>query len=1367
MNEEDDLINASLNAIKQFKNKIALLESQQKEPIAIIGMGCRFPGGANNPELFAQLLQEGFDASSEVPIERWDMNKYYADSIMPGKIISKKSCFLNIPIDEFDANFFGISPREAEFLDPQQRLLLEVTWEALVNAGIMPASLKKKNCGVFLGICTHDYAVLLQERIEDEAIDAFAGTGTALSTASGRISYLLGIIGPSLSIDTACSSSLVALHEACNSLRREESDLIITGGVNVLLSPRVSINFSQAHMLAPDGQCKTFDQAADGYVRAEGCGIIILKRLRDAKRDGDTILAIIKGSAVNQDGASSGLTVPNGPAQERVITNALNNASLKPGDIDYIEAHGTGTRLGDPIEIEAIHHVFKTRQQPLIIGTVKTNIGHLEAAAGIAGIIKTILALQHEEIPRHLHFNSLNPDIVDLEKIPAKIPLETIAWPRKNSHIRRAGISSFGFSGTNAHVILEEAPLQTESVEKQEIPKIEFKRQRYWIDFKKNETHTLYYQQDWSSESIELIKTSEKISGKWLVSNIKNNDMQIALPNHFEQMQYVKLEIPDDFDTHDYTGFILFFNAWDEDINMGSAFMSLSEKLVRFFQKLLSAKKEIQLLLVVDHPLLFSSLHGFVRSVMQESDLIVVQLLQLSHETDNALVLTSALKYQADYFPLQWTGEKLVSLELKKQLVNDEKNSPINNEATYIITGGLGALGLLTAKTLIEQGIKHLVLLGRQPLHVEHQALFNSWFDKGITAEYYVADITDKNALRKLFKLITTSWPSIRGVFHTAGVIEDSLLSHLSSKALSAVLLPKVVGTCNLQALIREFSIRLDYFVCYASTAGILGNTGQSHYALANGFLIGLMNYRHSVNEPGLSIAWGPWNIGMGSSSPDLITRWKAHGWTPLQSEMATNALLKVMSSSQSEVMISDIDWSVFLQKMPVVPNYFKNFKKISEQSPLNSDNKNPNSAFMLELFLMDKSKRHARILLELISWINEMTKNTGTTIQKDAKLSDIGFDSLLMLELIAKTRHCFGQLVNIDGDSIRHDMSILEYADFISNQFNQQQQHILNINPIAPISYSTSTITVEEEHTSAHDDSINFFPTIIMPTKKIKILFLHGTGIDAPLTKEIMELNHWMDTFDHIEWVFIDSPYKTNAIPLNFMSLYKSGKYDKKTLYGRWDLYRSYARHIDETLLEKFKIHYQSLIDDYSDEKAAAFFAEFQKNNDSQEELDGEFMWRALAFFQEKNAYSPQMASFQRTLEYLKEICIQYGPFDGIAGMCEGAATAGLFIRQLELGNINIPNNQFKFLISLSGWIGDGHEVQEKWYQPALPVSLPSLHVCGHGDTDYAKALFARNVALFLNKVVIWHSEGHVIPELKGDLKDQMRSFLDGIITL
>ena len=431
------------------------------EPIAIIGFGCRFPG-AKNPQAFWQLLRNGVDTITEVPPERWDIDRFYDPKpATPGKMNTRWGGFLD-EIDQFDASFFGISPREAERMDPQQRLLLEVAWESLEDAGIAPSRLSGSQTGVFIGIAHYDYARLLAS--EYSSINAYDGTGNILCIAPNRLSYILNLKGPSMAIGTACSSSLVALHSACQSLQNEESNLCLAGGVNLTLTPDANINCCQALMLSPDGRCKTFDASADGYVRGEGCGVVVLKRLKDALRDGDNIRAIIRGSGVNQDGLSNGLTAPNGPSQQAVIRQALKNAGVTPDRISYVEAHGTGTSLGDPIEMNSLKGVLmEDRQpnQPCWIGSVKTNIGHLEAAAGISGLIKVVLSLQHQEIPPNLHLKQVNP-YIKLENTPLSIPTELQQWSA-GEEPRLAGVSSFGFGGTNAHTILEEAPKQVKS----------------------------------------------------------------------------------------------------------------------------------------------------------------------------------------------------------------------------------------------------------------------------------------------------------------------------------------------------------------------------------------------------------------------------------------------------------------------------------------------------------------------------------------------------------------------------------------------------------------------------------------------------------------------------------------------------------------------------------------------------------------------------------------------------------------------------------------------------------------------------------------------------------------------------------------
>ncbi|MBV1920901.1 MAG: polyketide synthase, partial [Pseudomonadales bacterium] len=379
------LIKKSVLALEQVKKQNKAIVDAQHESIAVVGMGCRFPGG-KDLEAFWQLQLEGNDAITPVPGSRWDKDKFYdADPDVPGKICTKYGGFLD-GIDQFDPSLFGISPREASHIDPQHRLLLEVCWETMENAYIPASSLYGTKTGVFIGICDTEYAKL-QHSPTGENLNAYMGTGNAPSAASGRVSYTFGLKGPSMAIDTACSSSLVAVHQACVSLRRGESNLAFAGGVGMILSPLASMIFSKARMLAPDGRCKTFSDAANGYVRGEGCGVILLKRLSDAEKDGDNIVGLIRGSAVNQDGPSGALTVPNGPSQSDVIRLALKDARLDARDVNYVECHGTGTQLGDPIEVGAIDQVFKhgEREQPIQVGSIKTNIGHLEGAAGIAG----------------------------------------------------------------------------------------------------------------------------------------------------------------------------------------------------------------------------------------------------------------------------------------------------------------------------------------------------------------------------------------------------------------------------------------------------------------------------------------------------------------------------------------------------------------------------------------------------------------------------------------------------------------------------------------------------------------------------------------------------------------------------------------------------------------------------------------------------------------------------------------------------------------------------------------------------------------------------------------------------------------------
>ena len=457
--------------LRRERDDLALLNS---DPIAVIGMACRFPAQSHSPEEYWAALMAGRSGIVEMPEGRWPDRTSLESARWPG-------CYLDA-IDGFDAEYFGIAPREANQIDPQQRLLLEVVWEALWDAGIEPASLAGAVAGVFAAIYNSDYARMhFRDRT---ALGAYAGIGTAHSVAAGRLSYLLNITGPSLAVDTACSSSLVATHLAVQSLRSGECSVAIVGACSLKVLPDEVLVFSKWGMLARDGKCKTFDASADGFSAGEGSGAVILKRLSEALQDGDRIRAVIRGTAVNHDGRTTVLTAPNGLAQKAVIQAALENAQIERGEVSYIETHGTGTSLGDPIEVEALQAIYGAANQdadrlPCVLGAVKTNLGHLEAAAGLAGMIKTVLCLENGAIPKNLHFQTLNPQI-SLDSSRFIIPTDAVAWPR-GTRARVAGISSFGLGGTNAHVIIEEAPNVPGSRFRAPLPKRLWKRERYWL----------------------------------------------------------------------------------------------------------------------------------------------------------------------------------------------------------------------------------------------------------------------------------------------------------------------------------------------------------------------------------------------------------------------------------------------------------------------------------------------------------------------------------------------------------------------------------------------------------------------------------------------------------------------------------------------------------------------------------------------------------------------------------------------------------------------------------------------------------------------------------------------------------------------
>jgi acyl transferase domain-containing protein/acyl carrier protein len=1068
------------------------------EAIGIIGMGCNFPGGADSTQKFWRLLSNGYDAVTEIPADRWRVDDYYdPDADAPGKTYSRYGAFVS-GVDRFDHVFFGISPREAASMDPQQRLLLEVAWQALEHAALPPEELAGTRSGVFVGISTNDYLQLMLRSGDFRRMDSYAGIGNVMSGAAGRLSYVLGLQGPSMSVDTACSSSLVAVHLAMGSLRSGECDLALAGGVNLILSPAAHVNLSRARMLSRDGRCKAFAAEADGFVRGEGCGVVVLKRLADAIKARDRVLAVIHGSAVNQDGRSSGITVPNGPAQQALIRLALADGGIQPADVDYVEAHGTGTSLGDPIEVQALSAVLaegRESGQKVALGSVKTNIGHLEAAAGIAGLIKVVLSLEHREIPPHLHLKSLNPS-VEWNELPVEVMTAKTAWPPREGKGRVAGVSSFGFSGTNAHVVVGEAPTapvsespsarlvhrltisaksgaalrqlaasyerflaETDSelgnicytaecgrpafphrvtvagktademrqnlrvwlngrptgahdvdalsyrgagYRKVALPTVCFERQRCW--FEDGADDRLY--------SIVWEKTPERppspqlpTMGKWLILS-ERRDLAAPLRAYL-QTRGIECHVERPHDRIPTGIQQVVYLAGTEVVQFGQ--VSSCTSLLSAAQELMRRSEKARLWLVTRNAqpvglngkalnLLQAPLWGFGRAVAMEHPEIWGGAIDVDDSLDGPAAIDIADQI------LQFDGEDQVALRgglrFVPRVIRDADasiGSPrIEPDASYLVTGGLGALGLEVARWLVYHGARHVVLVGRSGMSAEAEKRVRELSAGGAMVRVERADVQDYERMSDLVEQYRAGPARLRGVVHAAGVLGKGPVAELDSKALESVMGPKVAGAWNLHQITA--GMKLDFFLLFSSIASAWGSRDLAGYAAANHFLDVLAHYRCGLGLPALSINWGAWKAGMtGESDAQWLER---SGVRAFSTDEGMELFSGLLGSQSPQRVAASVDWGVFL---PVAAAHRQRpmFERMSPRSVFSGIDAPAKDDF-LQVLESAPVYRRAELLAGRIQ--EEVARVMGIVhpsgVDRERGFVEMGMDSLMAVEL-------------------------------------------------------------------------------------------------------------------------------------------------------------------------------------------------------------------------------------------------------------------------------------------------------------------------------------------------------------------------------
>ncbi len=938
------------------------------EPVAIVGLSCRFPG-APDPERYWELLAQGREAIGEMPEDRLALWLALGQT----RASAPRAGYLDT-IDAFEPEFFGLSPREAARMDPQQRLLLELAWEALEDAGVVPGALAETNVGVYVGVMNADHALVHGRSLP--LMDAHLGIGSSLGIAANRVSYVLDLRGPSLAVDTLCSSSLVAVDLACQALRSDPSmPLALAGGVNVMSFPAMHLFYADAGLLSPDGRCRAFDAAANGIVRGEGGGLVALKRLADARRDGDLVYCVIRGSAVNQDGKSNGLTAPNRFAQERVLGEAYRRAGVSPADVQFVEAHGTGTLIGDPIELRALAAVLgrgRSRESRCAVSSVKTNLGHLESAAGAAALIKTALSLQRRRLCPSLNFATPNP-YVRWADLPLRVVTAAEPWP-EGPGLPLAGVSSFGLGGTNAHLVLEgvapEAPRVREARPEGYQLRLSARtpesltglaesfRDRLLredadvegiVDTARHARtqHALrlsvtaadatalaagldgfvsglpmpsvdtggpadsvarpatlararvptypFHRRPLHTDVLAHVRESASAPKQDLVYDVvwSRSDPAPAAPEAPHVVIDVSTRAASDggYDevlaiakTLDAAGPADRRRLWV--VTRGAQAVRPGETGVPGSAPVIGLARVIQ----VEHPELWGGLIDLDPDAGPEADAAALRA-TLGAPSETEVAWRDGVRYVPRLVPRAAGAFRSLTLRA---------------DATYLVTGGFGGLGLATASWLAERGARHLALVGRRGRTPESEPTLAALRARGVTVRAWAADVAEADAVATLLSELDASMPPLAGIFHSAGLVDDKPLYLQDAAGFEAVFAAKGRGALHLHRLTEGRA--LDYFVLYSSIAAVLGSPGQASYAAANAFLDALARQRAAQGRVATSVQWGPWaSVGMAARDGASVL---ARGLRPLPPAEALDALERVLSAAAPTALVAAVDWT-------------------------------------------------------------------------------------------------------------------------------------------------------------------------------------------------------------------------------------------------------------------------------------------------------------------------------------------------------------------------------------------------------------------------------------------------------------------------